>query len=124
MTMRYQQGVPSPLSFIVKRGNLGQLAPSATTYTTLYEPAEGISAEAYVVVANRGGSASTFRISLDTDGSGTTPATKEFVVYDVSLANADTWESPIYTIGQEGRIRVYASSGDLSFNALGVEYVG
>lgn len=121
---RYLQNQLSPSAFIQNRGILGQQAPSATTYTTLYEVAEGTSAEFYVVVANRGSSASTFRLSLDEDGAGASPATKEFVAYDVSLAQADTWESPVYYLGEEARIRVYASSGDLSFNAVGVEFVG
>lgn len=124
MAVRYQQGVSSPLGFIKRRGVLGQSAPSATTYTTLYELDEGVSAECYVTVANRGSGAVEFRIALDTDGTGTTPGNAEFVAYDVSLANKDSWESPIFYLDEQARIRIYASSGDLSFNAIGTEYVG
>ena len=108
-------------TIVASRKLLGQSAPSATTWTAVYSVPPGYCADAYLVIANRGGSASTFRIGLDTDASGT-PSNAQIVAYDISLANADTWESPVYTLDEANRLMIYASSGDLSTTACGVEY--
>ena len=126
-TKRYLQNQLNPSGFVKARGILGQEAPGAS-YTTLYTCPEGSSAKVYVNVTNGSGGALTYRIALASGGG--TPAAKEFVAYDVSLAAVTVAAlGPFFVSGDmstagEDEIIVYGSSGDLSFTAHGEEYFG
>lgn len=100
---------------------LGQIAPSATTETTLYTvPAATETIVSTIVVANRSSSDATFRISISADGAAT--ANKDYIAYDLSCGgngiNAFTFG---LTANATDVIRVYASSANLSFSAYGSE---
>jgi hypothetical protein len=72
------------------------------------------------MVGNRSSSAATFRISVSVNGAAT--ATKDYIVYDASLAgNAFVAITIGLTIDATDKIRVYSSTADLSFNAFGSE---
>ena len=92
---------------------LGQSAPSATTETTLYTISS-------LVICNRSGSAKTYRINISVAGA--TTSNKEYLFFDKSIA-ANTSEAHVIgiTLNQTDVIRVYASTGDLSFSAFGCE---
>jgi hypothetical protein len=99
---------------------LGQSAPAATTSTDLYTvPAATKCVVSSIVICNRG-AAGTFRVSVAVAGA--VLATKQYIYFDVSIAANETF---IATIGlgldSTDVIRVYASSGDMSFSAFGVE---
>jgi hypothetical protein len=100
---------------------LGQSAPGATTPTTLYTvPAATSTTVSSIVVCNRGGSATTFRISLAPGGAG--DATSQYLYYDVAIAGNDTFAfTGGLTLATTDLIRVYAGNANLTFSVYGVE---
>lgn len=100
---------------------LGQVAPSATTATTLYTvPSSTQAVISTVTVCNRGSSAATFRIAVRPDGA--VLANQHYVAYDVSVDGNATIPWTIgMTLGDTDVVTVYASSTDLSFSAFGSE---
>ena len=99
---------------------LGQSAPSATTETDFYTvPAQTQTTVSSIVVCNRG-STGTYRISVAV--AGTTTANPQYLFYDKSV-NANTSDTIVIgiTLNEADKIRVYASTGDFSFNAFGCE---
>jgi len=100
---------------------LGQVAPSATTETDLYlVPAATETIVSTIVVANRAATDATFRITISPDGAAT--ANSQYLAYDVSCGgngiNAFTFG---ITMNASDKIRVYASSANLTFSAFGTE---
>lgn len=100
---------------------LGQLAPSATTATTLYTcPSSTQTVISSLVVTNRGASSGTYRIAIRPNGA--TLSAEHYIVYDASIS-ANTTVS--YTLGAtvdaSDVVTVYASTADFSFNAFGSE---
>jgi hypothetical protein len=100
---------------------LGQVAPSATTNTTLYTvPSATQAVVSTVTVCNRADSPATFRIAVRPDGAAI--SNQHYVAYDVSIdANATIPWTIGMTLGDTDVITVYASTGDLSFGAFGSE---
>jgi hypothetical protein len=100
---------------------LGQVAPSATTETTLYTcPASTQTIISTLVVANRSATDATFRVSISVNGAAT--ATKDYIAYDLTCGgggiNAFTFG---LTCDAADVVRVYASSANLSFSLFGSE---
>lgn len=100
---------------------LGQSAPAATTESDLYTvPAATETIISTIVVANRSSSDATFRISISPNGAAT--ANSQYIAYDLSCAgngiNAFTFG---LTLDATDKIRVYASSANLTFSAFGSE---
>lgn len=100
---------------------LGQSAPSATTETDLYTvPASTSAIVSSIAIANRGTSIATYRISTSAAGAAT--ATKDYIVYD---ANINPNQTVVLTLGvtlaTTDKIRVYASTANLSFQAYGTQ---
>jgi uncharacterized membrane protein len=100
---------------------LGQVAPSATTATTLYTVGAGKSAVvSTIAVCNRSASAATYRIAIRVAGSAL--SNEEYIAYDATLAANNTTMITIgVTLAATDVITVYASTADLSFNAFGSE---
>jgi hypothetical protein len=100
---------------------LGQLAPSATTETDLYTvPASTQAIISSIVVANRATTGATFRLSSSVAGAATT--TKDYLAYDVTIAaNSLVTLTLGITLGATDKLRVYASTANLSFNAYGTQ---
>jgi len=100
---------------------LGQQAPGATTETDLYTvPSATEAVCSSIVICNRGASAATFRVSVSVGGGAT--ANKDYIYYDVTIAGNDTFIATIgITLGAEDKVKVYASSTNLSFNLFGQE---
>ena len=100
---------------------LGQVAPSATTATTLYTVPSGKSTVISTIsVCNRASTAGTYRIAVRPAGA--TLANEHYVVYGATL---NAYSSDFITIGvtlaATDVVTVYASSADFSFNAFGDE---
>lgn len=100
---------------------LGQVAPNATTETDLYVvPAATETIVSTIVVANRAATDATFRITVSPNGAAT--ANAQYLAYDVSCSgngiNAFTFG---ITLDATDKIRVYASSANLTFSAFGTE---
>lgn len=100
---------------------LGQVAPSATTETDLYTvPAATETIVSTLVVTNRGTSSATYRISVSVNGAATT--NKDYIAYDVSIpSNGVTSLTLGLTADATDKIRIYASTANLSFNLFGSE---
>jgi glucose-6-phosphate dehydrogenase assembly protein OpcA len=100
---------------------LGQSAPSATTSTDLYTvPSSTQAVVSSIVVCNRDSAAATFRISTAVDG--TTLANSQYIAYDVTVGGSDSTIITIgATLGDTDKIRVYASTANLTFTAYGSE---
>jgi hypothetical protein len=100
---------------------LGQLAPSATTATTLYTcPSATQTVISSLLVTNRAATSGTYRIAIRPNGA--TLSAEHYIVYDASLAANSTTSYTIgATIDASDVITVYASSADFSFNAFGSE---
>lgn len=99
---------------------LGQAAPAATTETDLYTvPALKSAMCSSIVVCNRS-TAATFRISVAVGGGAT--ANKDYLHYDTPIAANECY---VLTCGlalaTTDKVKVYASTANLSFNMFGVE---
>lgn len=99
---------------------LGQVAPTATTQTTLYTtPALTQSVCSTLVICNRGTTAS-FRVAVVP--SGDTLSNENYIVYDNYVNQYDTIFLTLgLTLSAGDVVTVYASSGDLSFGLFGTE---
>jgi len=100
---------------------LGQLAPSATTETELYEvPASTETVISSLAVCNRGASAATFRVSVSVGGGAT--ANKDYLYYDLLIPPNDTFIATSgFTMAAGDIMRVYCSNGSFSISLFGQE---
>ena len=100
---------------------LGQVAPSATTLTTLDTVPSATSAVvSTIAVCNRAATAATYRIAIRPAGA--TISNEHYIAYDSTVAANDTTMLTIgITLAATDVISVYASSANLSFNAFGSE---
>jgi hypothetical protein len=100
---------------------LGQVAPSATTVTTLYTvPGSTTTICSTVRACNRGGSADAFRIAVVP--SGDSIEAKHYQIYDLPIAPNDSFSlTEGWTLATGDKIQVYAGTGNMSFTAFGKE---
>jgi hypothetical protein len=100
---------------------LGQFSPSATTETDLYTvPAATSAVCSSLSICNRGGTQTSFRVSISQGGAAT--ANKDYLYYDVTLAGNDTFIATIgVTLAATDKIRVYSGNASLSFQVWGTE---
>jgi hypothetical protein len=100
---------------------LGQAAPAATTSTDLYTvPALTSTIVSTIVIANRSATPATFRLSQSLVGAAL--ATKDYLAYDTAIpGNGFVTLTLGITMATTDKLRVYASTADLSFNAFGTE---
>jgi hypothetical protein len=100
---------------------LGQVAPSATTATSLYTaPGSTSVLISTLAVCNRATTTGTFRVAIRPGGEGL--ANKHYIVY---ASNINSYESAFLTLGitlaATDIVEVYASSADFSFSLFGSE---
>lgn len=100
---------------------LGQQAPNATTETDLYTvPASTQALGSSILVCNRGGSATTFRISVSVGGGAT--ANKDYLYYGTQVPANNTYKATLgMSLGAADKVRIYAGNGNLSFTLFGME---
>ncbi len=100
---------------------LGQISPSATTETDFYSvPAATQTTVSSIVITNRDSGAATYRLSVSTEGTAT--SNKDYLIYDKALAGNTTDTLVIgITLNETDKIRAFASTANLSFNAFGCE---
>ena len=100
---------------------LGQLAPSATTDTTLYTvPAATSAVISTLVVANRALTDATYRIAIRPAGA--TLANEHYIAYDVTVGGGDSTTLTLgVTLAATDVVTVYASTANTSFNIFGSE---
>jgi hypothetical protein len=100
---------------------LGQAAPAATTSTDLYTvPAATQAIVSTITIANRAATDATFRISQSLTGAAL--ANKDYLVYDATVPGSGFITLTLgITMATTDKLRVYASSANISFNAFGTE---
>ncbi len=100
---------------------LGQVAPSATTNTTLDTvPSATQCVVSTIAVCNRAATAATYRIAVRPAGA--TIANEHYIAYDAPIAaNNSTFITVGVTLAATDVITVYASTANLSFSAFGSE---
>jgi hypothetical protein len=100
---------------------LGQIAPLATTATTIYTVPSATSAVvSSITICNRSATDGTFRLAVRPDGA--TLANEHYVVYDTSVSGNDTLVLVMgLTLDAGDILEGYASSADMSFNVYGSE---
>ena len=100
---------------------LGQAAPAATTSTDLYTvPALTSAIISTIVVTNRSATDATFRISQSLAGA--VLANKDYLVYDTTVPGSGFITLTLgVTMATTDKLRVYASTANLSFNVFGTE---
>jgi hypothetical protein len=101
---------------------LGRKAAAATTAEELYAvPSASAAVVSSIVIANRSGSARTYRLAVKPT-SGTTLANEHYLVYDATVPGNDTVVLTIgVTLASSNVIVTYASAADLTFTAFGSE---
>jgi glucose-6-phosphate dehydrogenase assembly protein OpcA len=98
---------------------LGQIAPSATTDTTLYTvPALKEVVVSTLVIANRAATAATFRIAVRPAGAAI--ANQHYLAFDITVGASDSTTLTLgMTLAATDVITVRASTANLSFSAFG-----
>ena len=100
---------------------LGQVAPSATTDTTLYTvPAATEAVISTIVVANRAAADATYDIAIRPDGD--TLANEHYIAKTVTVGASDSTTITLgLTLNAADVVTIQASNADLSFNIFGSE---
>lgn len=98
---------------------LGQVAPPATSLTTLYTAANP-SVASTITVCNRGASSGSYRIAVRPGAAAID--NRHYVAYDTAIPGNSTDCITIgLTVAAGDVVSVYASSGDFSFSLFGSE---
>ena len=100
---------------------LGQIAPVAATLTDVYVVgADKQAVISTILVCNRGGTETPFRIAVRPDGEALQD--KHYLSYDTPLRDNDTVTLTIgVSLDADDVISVYSTSGLMSFSVFGVE---
>ena len=100
---------------------LGQVAPAATTNTTLYTvPSATETVISTIVVANRSATARTYDIAIRPNGD--TLANEHYIAKNVTVGLSDSTTITLgLTLDAADVVTVQASTTDLSFNIFGSE---
>ena len=99
---------------------LGQVAPAATTNTTLYTVPSATAAVASTLTACNRGVSTTLRVAVRPAGAGL--ANEHYVVYDAALNANDTLFLTLgLSLAATDVVTVYAGTADVSFNLYGAE---
>lgn len=97
---------------------LGQVAPSATVETLLHTANTYATVASSLIVCNRGGTQTSFRVSISQAAAATT--NKDYIYYDLLIGGNDTFIATIgVTLSLGDEVRVYAGNGNLSFSLYG-----
>lgn len=96
---------------------LGQSAPSATTYTTLYTVPASNYVVANVSISNRASTAVTVRVAV---AAATTPTTAEFIEYDTTIPGFGVLERTGIAVPTGKLIVVYASNANTACSVYGI----
>ena len=100
-------------------GSIGQVAPLATTLTTLVTvPAgKGVVCSS-LIVCNRDAAATTFRVAVRVGGAAISD--EHYLYYDVPISGNTTFAATLgITLAAADVVSVYAGAATLSFNLFG-----
>jgi hypothetical protein len=97
---------------------LGQSKPAGATPTVLYT-STGVQSNVNVFIANQAAAADAFRLAITK--SGQVLAAKDYLAYDMPIAANYTLNFTGIALASGDFINVYSTSGNVSFNATGIE---
>lgn len=100
-------------------GVLAQVAPAATTYTLVYT--SNTTAAVSINFLNRDSVAVTARIAVGTIADNSSPATTNFIEYDVSIPANGVIERTGLVLNTGQKIVVYASTANTTVSVYGIE---
>ena len=94
--------------------------PAAATLTDAYTVPANKRAVVAIVVANRAAAGRVYRLSIAPGGAA--DALTQYIAYDITLAaqTTDVWDEIPLAAGDV--VRVYATTGDITFNVVAVEH--
>jgi hypothetical protein len=100
---------------------LGQVAPSATTDTTLYTvPSSTQTVASSISICNRSATGGTFRLAIRPAGE--TIANKHYISFDTAVPGNDSIHLTMgMTMGNTDVVTVYANNSNFSFTLFGTE---
>lgn len=100
---------------------LGQLNPLASALTAIYTvPTATQAIVSSIVVANKGASDATFRVSVSIAAAADND--KQYLFYNLPIPANDTFIATLgITLGAGDVVKGYASTTSLAFNVFGVE---
>jgi hypothetical protein len=99
---------------------LGQVAPAATTVTTLYTVPSATQAVASTLSICNQGVTTTVRVAVRPAGAAL--ATQHYIVYDLAVSANDTLFLTIgVSLATTDVVSVYAGTANVSFNLYGTE---
>ena len=100
---------------------LAQSNPNAATLTAAYTvPGSTEAIISTLTVANRSGTATSFRVSIAVGGAG--DSNEQYLYYDIPIGGNDTFAATLgITLAATDVVRVYATLATLSFNLFGIE---
>lgn len=100
---------------------IAQRSPAAATLETLYTvPASTQAVLSTIIVANRSGTKTNYRIAVSPAGAAV--SNEHYIAYDTEILGNDSHEITLgITLSATDVIRVYATLATLSFNAFGVQ---
>ena len=101
------------------KGILGQAAPAIGVLTVLYTVPAAKSATCRVIITERLGVISTFRVSVGVAGAADDD--KQYIAFDRSIQANDTGSTIAFMVGPGDVVRVLASTVSLSFTCTGIE---
>lgn len=106
-----------PLNYKV----LGQVNPSATTFTTLYTvPASTSTVCSTLTVCNTGSTGTTYRIAIRPAGAAI--ATSQYIVFDAAIpANESIMLTLGLSLAATDVVSVFAGNANLAFSIFGSE---
>jgi hypothetical protein len=100
---------------------LGQLKPAAATLSALYTvPALNFAVGSTLTVCEQGGVVAAFRIAVSVAGAAI--SAEQYIAFNTALAANETKAFTLgITLGAGDVVRVYSSTGNVSFNLFGSE---
>jgi len=100
---------------------LAQSAPAATTATDVYTvPAATEAVLSAIIIANRAGTAGTYRLSVRPDGAAQSDL--HYIAFDVPVAANDSTTLTLgITLDAADVVTVYCSSADMTVSIFGTE---
>jgi hypothetical protein len=100
-------------------GALAQSAPAATTLTAAYTVPAGKVATVEVIVCERNAATALIRLALSPNGA--TIADTHYLFYNYNMAANDTLTTARFVVNAGDVLRVYSSTGNVTFNINGIE---
>ncbi len=98
-------------------GLLGQLAPGSGSWEDLYTVPANTVASLRVIVTNRVGADTSFRVAASKDGDAI--ADLHALAFDKPIAASDTGSTIAFVVSSGDVVRVWSGNGNLSFTATG-----